>query len=516
MISKHRPVPRILPRLQRIVKGRRRARSDAPYLSAQAGEILFGTNPGEAQRRFPIGLRGTQSRVGRIAVSVFLGLALTSLADTQVLVDRNSNDEATAAFHFEHVPSPVKNDAAEPAHFTVVSGESDQNGGGLDKLNDGKLATEEDDPGASFFFRAGTAGGRLMLDLGKVIPIKQVNSYSWHPGARGPQVYHLYASDGQAPNFSAQPKAGVGPEELGWKSIARIDTHSTNGEPGGQYGVSIQDSAGTLGKYRYLLFDISQTESEDAFGNTFYSEIDVLEADAKPAPEPIAFADQTSTKTYEAANGKYHIVVDTSAAPGLAEWVDRELVPVVQVWYPKLIAMLPSDGYEPATRIKLIFKPGQAGVPAAAGGNRITCNSTWFEKNLQGEAKGSVVHELVHVIQHYGRPRGENAVRPPGWLVEGIADYLRWFRYEPESHGAEISRERLSRARYDASYRITANFLNWATEKYNPDLVPRLNAAIRQGQYNPSLWKELTGHTVQDLGAEWRAALEQKLGVQAQ
>jgi hypothetical protein len=48
------------------------------------------------------------------------------------------------------------------------------------------------------------------------------------------------------------------------------------GEEGGQYGVSIIDASGSLGKYRYLLFDCYPTEFYDNWGNTFYSEIDVL------------------------------------------------------------------------------------------------------------------------------------------------------------------------------------------------------------------------------------------------
>ena len=67
-------------------------------------------------------------------------------------------------------------------------------------------------------------------------------------------------------------------------------------------------------------------------------------------------------------------------------------------------------------------------------------NKKWFRANLQGEAIGSVVHELVHVVQEYGRARRENpeATRSPGWLVEGLADYIRWFLYEPQSHGADL------------------------------------------------------------------------------
>jgi hypothetical protein len=38
----------------------------------------------------------------------------------------------------------------------------------------------------------------------------------------------------------------------------------------------ITDPNGSLGRFRYLLFDCYVTEVADNFGNTFYSEIDVL------------------------------------------------------------------------------------------------------------------------------------------------------------------------------------------------------------------------------------------------
>ena len=82
----------------------------------------------------------------------------------------------------------------------------DHSGGDLNVLHDGKLPTEEDQPDRNFFFDQGQDGGRLAIDLGKVIEVKQVNTYSWHPGMRGPQVYQLYAADGSAAGFDAQPK----------------------------------------------------------------------------------------------------------------------------------------------------------------------------------------------------------------------------------------------------------------------------------------------------------------------
>jgi hypothetical protein len=40
--------------------------------------------------------------------------------------------------------------------------------------------------------------------------------------------------------------------------------------------VSISDPGGSLGKYRFLLFACVATEVDDDYGNTFYSEVDVI------------------------------------------------------------------------------------------------------------------------------------------------------------------------------------------------------------------------------------------------
>lgn len=443
--------------------------------------------------------------------------ALVSLAEIKIVIDHNPNEQAAAGFKFKQVPPPAKNDAAAKAKFSIVAGERDSNGAELDALHDGRLPTEEDQPEENFFFNAGTEGGRVLVDLRAVLALKQVNTYSWHPSTRGPQVYTLYASDGAAADFKAEPKQGLDPEKNGWKLLAKVDTRPKEGEPGGQYGVSISDSQGTIGNYRYLLFDILRTEDTDDFGNTFYSEIDVLDRDSQPeAAQAPAAPGPSGQETIAADGGTYEISLDTSQTPDLTEWAHTQVAPMAKEWYPKLVQMLPSPGYQAPKKFTIKFSPDMTGV-AATGGSRITCGAGWFRQNLKGEALGAVFHEMVHVVQRYGRParNNPNATRPPGWLVEGIADYIRWFLFEPQSHGAEITRRNLARASYDASYRITANFLNWATEKYDKDLVPQLNAALRQGQYDADLWKQRTGHTVQDLGQEWKAGLEQKLAAAA-
>src|SRR5512133_2240730 len=225
-----------------------------------------------------------------IIITACLASAAQSRGEIKCTIEHHPNDEATPGMRFKTIPNPRKADAAAKATFTSVDGERDANGGTLDVLHDGRLPQEEDQPGRNFFFHAGTAGGRLQIDLGKSIELKQVNSYSWHDGSRGPQVYTLYASDGSAKAFEAAPKSGRDPVEWGWKLLAKVDTRSDKSEPGGQYGASIQDTAGALGNYRYLLFDIRPTKEGDPFGNTFYSEIDVID-NSTAAEEPAAVAD---------------------------------------------------------------------------------------------------------------------------------------------------------------------------------------------------------------------------------
>jgi hypothetical protein len=218
-----------------------------------------------------------------IARPVLLAAMLTFLpalivhAEAKPTVEYHDNSQATPEFKFKTIPSPAKDDAAAKAKISIVEGEKDPNGADTEALNDGTLPSEEDQPEKNFFFNAGTEGGRVALDLGSAINIKQVNTYSWHPNTRAPQVYKLYASDGTGKDFSASPKKGTDPAKAGWKLIATVDTKPKSGEGGGQYGVSIADAAGAIGKYRYLLFDMARTEAEDEFGNTFYSEIDVVE-----------------------------------------------------------------------------------------------------------------------------------------------------------------------------------------------------------------------------------------------
>jgi hypothetical protein len=437
-------------------------------------------------------------------------LAAPLLAEVKVSWERNDDSSASRVFSFQKIGRPQKNDAAKSGTFTVLKGSTQQGSGGIAVLNDGRVPASEDAPESNFFFAHGTKGGRILLDLGKVTPIKEVRSFSWHNAERGPQVYKLYAAD-QAP-VDLKAAAAGDPESLGWRHLASVDTR-TNGASGGQYAVSIQESGGKFGDFRYLVFDIGITEDNDPFGNTFYSEIDVIAAGSNDEP-----VDNTKpeviTRTFE--SGPYRYTIDATLAPDLLDWSEAKLMPVVKEWYPKLVEMLKSDGYEAPKSFTLRYRDDMRGTPASAGGSRINLNIDWFRKS-PGEAVGAVVHEMAHIVQNYGwgRRRNPNATRTPGWIVEGIPDYIRWFLYEPEKKGAEITSRNLARAKYDASYRVTGNFLDWVARKYGQNVIWKLNAAAREGKYSPDLWKELTGQSVEELGKTWHDEHEQRLKAKA-
>jgi hypothetical protein len=59
---------------------------------------------------------------------------------------------------------------------------------------------------------------------------------------------------------------------------------------------------------------------------------------------------------------------------------------------------------------------------------------------------------------------------------------------------------------------VSAHFLNWVIENYEKDLMRKINLSIHQG-YREELWKEWTGKSVSELGAQWREANRKRLGL---
>jgi hypothetical protein len=329
-------------------------------------------------------------RPSLLAASALLAASPTLHAEATVAKGHATSD---AGFKFAKVPTPAVNDAAAKATLTLIDGQADRGSGALTVLTDGKIPANQDSPRENFFFAMNTAGGRIGMDLGGVIAVKSIGSYSWHAGGRGPQVYAVHAADGTAKDFNAAPKKGTDPASVGWKLVTKVDTRLKEGNGGGQHGVEIANQDGKpLGEFRHLLFDVAKTADADPHGNTFFSEIDVV--DAKAATPDRLKAPEKIVKSYKSKDGKFRYIIDSSKAPALTEWTEKELLPVIEEWYPKLVELLPSDGYRAPDVVNFEFRDDMGGTPAYAAGNRISLSATWFPGQLQREAKGCVVHEM--------------------------------------------------------------------------------------------------------------------------
>lgn len=190
------------------------------------------------------------------------------------------------------------------------------------------------------------------------------------------------------------------------------------------------------------------------------------------------------------------IVTDVSDAPEMKEWADK-VARLCERAYPMINEELKSgSSYRPPSWITMRLRKDYRGV-AMAGGSAITGSVRYFKEHP--DDVGAMVHETVHVVQHY---RGRN----PSWLVEGVSDYVRFFKFEP----GKLGRIDPKRAHYNQSYRVTAAFLAYLTTTYDAEIVPKLNHLMRGGKYNEKVFQELTGKTVQELDDEWRATLDAK------
>lgn len=443
--------------------------------------------------------------------SLLLFASLTPLVSLYAVVQSGRSDGSH--FQLERIPAPATNDAAGQATFRVVGGTADRAAGSLTVLNDGFIPRGEDDPSRNFFFAQGSNGGLVLVDLGKSIEVASVASYSWHYSTRAAQRFALYGTNVEKPELPKWPEAPKGD----WKLIEKVDTSKA---PAGQHGVLIRGAdEKSLGQFRHLLFEVKPNRAKGNFNETFFSEIDVIDANGPEVtriekPEPIV-------KKFPSKSGEFTYTLDATEAPDLAEWAEEHLLPVMDEWYPKIIAMLPVPGVAPSTEITFTLRAAKnlpknlSGVPAYASGAAVVFNADFMRRELGGEAVGAGIHEIVHVVQFAGRDENGRITRGkrlPTWVTEGAADYIRWFLFEPEKQGARITRRNFGRASHDSSYRITAHFFDWVVKNHDEDLMRHINLSIHEG-YQEALWKEWTGKTLKELGAEWKEANRKALGL---
>lgn len=181
-------------------------------------------------------------------------------------------------------------------------------------------------------------------------------------------------------------------------------------------------------------------------------------------------------------------VPDNDSAKAWAEEAKR----LCEDWFPVICRFLATEKWIPPETVRLAVKR-DLDAPGVTSGGTIQVSLKWITQHP--DDFGMVIHELTHVIQNYPPDKST-----PGWLVEGIADYIRYWKYEPE-----IPRPRLDpkTAHYHQGYGTTGAFLAWLVKKYDRRIVLRLDAVLRVKAYHPKIFHDVTGKSLDDLWQEF-------------
>ncbi len=185
--------------------------------------------------------------------------------------------------------------------------------------------------------------------------------------------------------------------------------------------------------------------------------------------------------------------IDYHEVPELAEWAEKVRRDAEAV-YPRMARVLGSEGYVPPNQVLFTFRKDMKGV-AGTSGRRVAFAANWI-KSHPGDY-GCAIHELAHVVQSY--PRYD-----PVWLIEALADYVRFWMYEDTSRRP---RPRPQHVKVKDTYQRGAAFLAWLAETHGEDIITNLSAAIRELRYEDKLFEEYTGKTLEVLTEDFRESL---------
>lgn len=219
--------------------------------------------------------QGTEARRLRAGETMFV-----EPGEKKILARIEAGD-GTAAFRFPSIPPPSADDEADLrkalASIRIIRGtlgrDAGRLGGSVEVLLDGAGQSKQDAPRESVYFSEND--GAFVVDLGRVMPVQRIHSYSWHQHKaiaahreRAQQCFTLYGWTGDdAPDFSLPP------EEAGWTRIARVNTDESlhvekRLDRPAQQACAISAESGDIGHFRYLLWEVR--------GGTFYGEIDLF------------------------------------------------------------------------------------------------------------------------------------------------------------------------------------------------------------------------------------------------
>lgn len=199
------------------------------------------------------------------------------------------------------------------------------------------------------------------------------------------------------------------------------------------------------------------------------------------------------TRAQETIKGKGYILIFKNNYNQLDPFLKKRMIETFFIVYPEL-----AKEYNPNTQKEVTFFVDTAykGVAATSAGT-VVFSPAWM-KTHPGDID-VVTHEVMHIVQNYGNSVG------PGWLTEGIADYVR-YKFGVDNAGANWTLPALKPGHtYKNSYRITARFFAWIEIKTKQGTIKSVDDSLRNHTYTEETWKKLTGKNLDELWADYLA-----------
>jgi len=224
----------------------------------------------------------------------------------------------------------------------------------------------------------------------------------------------------------------------------------------------------------------------------------------------------------------------------------RELVPLCETWYPKIAGILyGSHPPNPPAEIQIFFDEDK--VAGYTEGNQIHLSAAEAKRPAKLDFRAVVIHELVHIVQAYPLPARCDGIRilgcvaanrhhfAPTWINEGIADYVTYTYFTgtnqprlrldrdgqlhgydeslPYLYGLQANKLSIHSAHaqrgvqagkgYQHGYTVAAAFLLWLEQNKDPQIIRKLNAALKNGSYRDRLWRQICQASVDQLWADF-------------
>ncbi|MBN2454369.1 thermonuclease family protein [Candidatus Woesearchaeota archaeon] len=177
--------------------------------------------------------------------------------------------------------------------------------------------------------------------------------------------------------------------------------------------------------------------------------------------------------------------VDYTEAPEMANYSET----VLQLCDDNLPDIEEELGSYDTERILLVFR--EQSSPGERTSSAIYLSKEWFTENP--DDLGAIIHEMAHAVQDY-------PAYDPWWLVEGIADHVRYaLGYQNSWSYPHCCAES---PHYTSGYWCTAAFLQYVQREYDDAIIKELDYALKEDSYDASLFKAWTGKTIEELWEE--------------